>query len=246
MHNELIAIGLSDKEARVYLAALELGPSTVQEIARKAAVNRPTAYVQIESLTKRGLMSSVLKGKKHFFHAENPDQLTRLFDKSKKELKEKENDLMKALPQLKELFESAEEKPKVRFFEGKEGLITMQEDFLKTKEKTIYSFFSMDDVNNVFSKEEIMAYRGRREKKGIYAKGIYTRSEGPLASTFTLMDLKYVPVNNFPMKSDVTLYGSKLAIASLKGKLIGVIIENEEIAETFKSIFFLAWKAADT
>jgi len=37
---ELRTVGLSDKEARVYLALLEIGPGSVLEIAAKAAVNR--------------------------------------------------------------------------------------------------------------------------------------------------------------------------------------------------------------
>ena len=42
LDKELQKIGLSEKEAKVYLAALELGQASVQNIARKAEVNRAT------------------------------------------------------------------------------------------------------------------------------------------------------------------------------------------------------------
>jgi|SRR3989344_829968 len=61
---ELQALGLSEKEAKVYLAALVLGPDTVQNIAKKAGINRPTAYLQIESLKEKGIISEVEKDKK--------------------------------------------------------------------------------------------------------------------------------------------------------------------------------------
>ena len=64
LKKELEHLGLSDKEARVYLAALEMGPSPVQDISHKAHVNRATTYVMIESLAARGLMSTFQKGKK--------------------------------------------------------------------------------------------------------------------------------------------------------------------------------------
>ncbi|MEY4744239.1 MAG: hypothetical protein RL272_184, partial [Candidatus Parcubacteria bacterium] len=64
---ELQKIGLSENEAKVYLAGLELGPSTAQMMAAKATVSRPTTYIMIESLIKRGLMSSFQKGKKRYF-----------------------------------------------------------------------------------------------------------------------------------------------------------------------------------
>ena len=64
MLTQLKHIGLSENEAKVYLAMLELGPSPVLEIAAKAGINRPTAYAQIESLKKMGLVSMQTKGKK--------------------------------------------------------------------------------------------------------------------------------------------------------------------------------------
>jgi len=84
LEKDLQQIGLSEKEAKVYLASLELGPSTAQTIAAKATVNRPTTYVMIESLIKRGLMSSFQKGKKRFFVAGKPTQLLYLLDAKKK------------------------------------------------------------------------------------------------------------------------------------------------------------------
>lgn len=89
MHKELEIIGLSEKEAKVYVAMLELGPAPILEITLKAGINRPTVYVQIESLKKRGLVSTQLKGKKHLFIAEDPHQLSTLLEKEKKLLEEK-------------------------------------------------------------------------------------------------------------------------------------------------------------
>ncbi|MDZ4385041.1 MAG: helix-turn-helix domain-containing protein, partial [Candidatus Moranbacteria bacterium] len=75
LEKDLQEIGLNEKEARVYLSALELGQSTVQDIAKKALVNRATTYFVIESLMKSGLMSSFQKGKKQYFVAADPDRL---------------------------------------------------------------------------------------------------------------------------------------------------------------------------
>ena len=74
MLNELKKFGLSEKEARVYLAALELGQASVQDIAKKSAVNRATTYLMIESLEKRGLMYKLIKNKKKLFAADTPER----------------------------------------------------------------------------------------------------------------------------------------------------------------------------
>ena len=60
---ELVEIGLNEKEAKVYLASLELGQSAVQGISSRSGVNRATTYFIIEGLTAKGLISSFHQGK---------------------------------------------------------------------------------------------------------------------------------------------------------------------------------------
>ena len=109
---ELQALGLSEKEAKVFLASLELGPDTVQNIAKKSGINRPTAYVQIESLKKKGLMSEVEKGKKVLNTAESPERLSSLLNALEKELDFKKIEIKRILPALQELSLGAGERPK--------------------------------------------------------------------------------------------------------------------------------------
>ncbi|MEK9131020.1 MAG: helix-turn-helix domain-containing protein, partial [Patescibacteria group bacterium] len=122
LSRELMHLGLSEKEAAVYLAALQLGPVPVQDIAKLSKVNRATTYVMIESLKKRGLIGSTQKDKKHIFIAEAPDRLMSLIRLQKKELEEQETEMTKLLPKLNAVFNRSGEKPDVRYFEGLEGL----------------------------------------------------------------------------------------------------------------------------
>ena len=73
-HN-LQNLGLTEKEARIYLAALELGPSTVQEIAKKTGLIRTTVYNQIKILSEKGLLSELQEGKKRLIISQDPDRL---------------------------------------------------------------------------------------------------------------------------------------------------------------------------
>ena len=92
MLDSLKKIGLSENEAKVYLATLELGSSTAQQIAQKAELKRPTTYVQLETLMKRGLVTSFEKGPstspgqgKTMLRAEDPEHLKPIFEKENKE-----------------------------------------------------------------------------------------------------------------------------------------------------------------
>lgn len=247
MHEQLQKLGLSEKEASVYLASLELGAGTAQELAQKTGLRRPTVYFTIEQLKKRGLMSSFEKGKKTFFASESPENLAVFLGTQEKKIEEARSVLHTLLPELALMFDVTGERPRVRFFEGKEGLKAMQEDFLRTKEKNLVSMYSFSDYHNIFTPEERRAYREKRAKKNIFARGIYTRIEGPLKTGELppASELRWVPGGKFPFTSDITIYEHKVAAASLKGRNVGVIIESQEIANTLRAVFELAWNAAE-
>jgi len=243
---QLQQLGLSEKEAKVYLAGLELGSSTVQEIARKAGINRPTTYFQIENLMKMGLMSSMVRGKKKYFAVESPDKVLRLLEKQKEEIKEKEENFKKIFPELQGLFATTEEKPKVRFFEGKEGIKTIREDILKTNFKTLEEFVPLDDCYRFFPPRP-RDYRWKMAKKleRIPEKLLYTTQEGAiLPAREKLIERRFIPLDKFPSHTEITIYGSKITLVSHQKNLIGVIIESKDIADSLRSLFNLAWELA--
>jgi len=165
MLTELKNLGLSEKEAKVYLAALELGSSSVQKIGRKAGVNRATTYVMIESLIKRGLVSSFEQGKKRFFAATHPSQLVRLIRQKELDIQELKENLEKdLLPQLLSIHNIAGDKPKVRFFEGKAGLQAMADELKRTKEKLTTKF---SDTTQIIICGSKLAFVSLKQEKPI-------------------------------------------------------------------------------
>lgn len=247
LERELQKLGLSEKEAKVYLASLEIGPSTVQVIARKAGVNRSTTYVMIELLIKKGLMSSFERGKKRFFTAESPDRFMSLLFKEEAEIKEKTKSLEEILPELRAIFALAEEKPKVKFFEGHEGLKAIQEDILKTKFDSFEEFIALDECYRILPVEKDSLRQKVIEKvRNLSHRLIYTSAKGKfLPSKENGFERRYIPIEKFPFTTEIDIYGNKVALISCKGKITGVIIENKEISESLRTIFNLAWEAAE-
>lgn len=243
LEKELQEIGLNEKESKVYLASLELGQSTVQDIANKAGVNRATAYFIIDALMKMGLMSSFHKGKKQFFIAADPDRLVEILEQEKNTIEKRKGNLQKLLPQLQSLTKQTG-RPVVRYYEGKEGIAAMVDEFLKTKKTTINMAYSVDAINRVFSDQEREKWRSRRLERGIITKTIYTYKEGVLPD-IPNTNRRKVPFEKFPTSSDIAVYDDKVRIASLGNRLSGIIIEDKEIAESLKAVLDLAWEAAE-
>jgi HTH-type transcriptional regulator, sugar sensing transcriptional regulator len=241
---ELQNLGLSEKEAKVYTTALELGPDTVQNIAKQSGINRATTYVQIGSLKDKGLMSEFEKGKKTYFVAESPDRLKNLLSSIEKELAVKKTEAASIIPGLLSLFEGMGERPKVRFFEGLEGSRAMHQDLLTTKNKVTQGFLCLDDLFSFFPEYQ-HEFTDYRIKKKISSHVIYTQKGGPREDAVDKNQLriaKYLPPDKFPINGSITLYDDKVAITTYKGKPIGVIIEDKTIADTVKAIFYWMWE----
>ena len=127
---ELKKLGLKDKEAAVYVACLQLGPSPVQQIARKAKVVRATTYVVLEALQHQGLVTHFKDEKKTLYSAEPPRQLMRLLEKDREVIDEKQQELEQILPELQILMKAAGGKPSVRFYSGREGIHAMRQEII--------------------------------------------------------------------------------------------------------------------
>lgn len=242
--SEIQKIGLTEKEAKVYLAALELSESSVQAIAKKAGVNRTTTYVILDSLIKKGLCSTYHKNKKVYFMAESPETLGSLYAIQQKEIEEKQKNLEAILPELKAIYNRQEDRPVVRFFEGKEGLRAMITEMISCKDKVVRMIYSVDNYRKVFSDEERSQAKKMRVDKGVKTKVLYTFRSGELSSAPDGERIK-ISEGEFPVGADIALFDGKVRIASLGGKrLSGVIIQDYEIYRTLASLFDLAWDAA--
>jgi len=245
-YQELKKLGLSDKEAKLYLTSLQRGPETAPTLAKLADIVRPTTYVIIDGLVKKGLMSTTEKGKKTLFTAETPEHLLSLIRLQKKEIEEKEREIFKIIPQLEELANLKGEKPRVRIFEGKEGLKSITEQILKSKSKMIYSFIPFDMVYSLFTeKDHAERVTSRKVAKKIRSKVIYTSAKGKFLKPYDkslLRESKYVSEKDFPFKAGIDICDDFVALYTFKGKIMGIIIENDDITNIFKLIFNLCWK----
>lgn len=238
LNSILKSLGLAESEIKIYLAALKYGASTVVQLAKYTKLSRQACYVGIEQMTERGLMSSVQHGKKRLFSAEPPDKLLAYAKRKELEMKERIHDLQEQLPTLK--LQIGGEKPVVRLYEGKEGVQAFLADVQKDRPKEVYEIADADTLNALIPIEELAPVRNllariRSKVHGLYAKtGEFSTPEP---------EARHVLPNSMKdFKSNITLYGNKIALVSLEGKIYTVIIEDEHIAEGLRTLFKLGLK----
>jgi HTH-type transcriptional regulator, sugar sensing transcriptional regulator len=237
----LKSLGFTDSEAKIYLLSLETGPSSVQDLAKKAKVSRVTTYAVIETLTERGLMSQVQKGKKMFYTAESPERLVSFVHTRVKQMESTLREVESLIGDLKLLQRG--EKPVVKMFEGKEGLKAIHDDILQTNPDVILEMTNNDALYALFSGEDFASYRKELDKRNIRHEGIVLSSQ-PLKAV-PRVKASQISEKEFSFFGNITIYAHKVALTSLQGKNISVLVESEIIAQSMKEMFRLAMRGAE-
>lgn len=137
MQLELRKLGLTEKEAKVYLAGLELPPSSVKFLAEKIKMTRPTVYEIIKRLEEKRLFSELKEGKKRLFTAQSPESVLGILRTKKKELEEREREFIRIIATL----EARYPKGGIKIFRGRDGLRALEEiiSFSSTPEIFIFN-----------------------------------------------------------------------------------------------------------
>lgn len=233
----LKSLGFTESEAGIYLTSLEMGPSSVQDIAKRAHVSRVTTYAVIESLSERGLMSSVEKGKKHFFVAESPERLVSFVGTRVREMEATLKEVESSLQDLKLLQRG--EKPIVKMFEGHEALKAIQDDILRTRPKQVDEFGNLDEIRALYPLESMQSFVNELNRMKPEIRTIYhvEKYSGKIENKKE----KEIHIKDASFGGDLIIYGNKVAISSCKGKLLSVLIESQELAQLMRALFSRAW-----
>lgn len=237
-------IGFSEKEVLVYLALLEIGKGTVTQISRKAGINRPTGYHILASLEAKELVKVSGKEPKQEYVAESPDQIEKILLKKIESDQTYIKEARKIIPELKSMH-NVIDRPKVLFYEGREGMEKVYEDTL-TSTEPIRAYANVENMHMGLP-GYFPEYYKRRAGKGIAIRAIIpdskTGRERRDLDSKEMRETALVPIGVFNFTPEINIYDDKVMIASWREKL-GVIIKSSEIADAMKKIYELAWAEA--
>ncbi|MDD3861470.1 MAG: hypothetical protein PHP74_01090, partial [Candidatus Gracilibacteria bacterium] len=193
-------------------------------------------YDILEKLKTRGLVSYFTKKKISYFTALSPEVVVDQFEK-------KTNDLRSALPEFKRLSGETNH-PRIRYFEGIEGIKAIYSDSLSSKTE-ILNFSNSSEIRKIWPTYDD-DYVEKRAKKKIFLRGICLKDhEGEIVKS---EDKKYfremclVDPTKFDFTNEINIYDDKVSIISFKTELIGMIIESIEIANSQRAIFNMCWQ----
>ena len=229
---ELIEVGLTKNEAKIYLSLIDLGPSLAGVISRKTGIHRRSVYDAIERLIEKGLIGYITNNNRKYFQAVNPRKLLDL-------IKEKEELINKILPDLEKKYNFIKEKQETLFFRGKQGIKSIFEDQIN-EAKEILIFGASKGVSEVL-KYYLPIYNKRRINKKIKIKIIYDIKSKSKHSKIPLSEIRYLPYKSY---ATTNIYANKVAIILWQENPLAILINDKKIAQSYREYFNLMWKTA--
>ncbi len=240
---QLASLGLSGRQANVYLALLQLGSASAIELAKATRYKHPTVYDVLDVLKERRLVSESFSGGRKLFTAEDPEIL-----RSEEERRQRTLDAL--LPGLKQLYGDRARRPRIRFYQGEEGILAIHRLLLEVESKEYFYFGSVREMFQTSGSSLLESYYQERIRRGIRSYAIRVR-EGESSVPYmqsgehNLRQVRYLPR---PISEDIAglyLFDGTVAVMSALKENYSMTIESRELFVLLKTVWQCIWEAAE-
>lgn len=244
--NQLMELGLTENEAKVYIALLELDQTTTGSIIKKSGLYRVIVYDILDKLLEKGLVTYAIKKNIKHFQAENPDKILSL-------LEEKQNIAKQLIPQLEKLkpiINNNNQQDGAFIYEGWNGIKAAQENYFKSMNKTKKQHkgeYLMIGASRQLHKH-LDAYfnyfHERRAKLKIPAKLLFNENNkqfAKLKSKYNPVQLRFMP-KKIITPSWISTYEDMVLIGVSEDQPMAFFIRNRAVAESYKQYFYWMWQ----
>lgn len=236
--NALISLGLTDKEAKIYLALYKVGQATAYEIAKEAGMKRPTVYVLIEELRKKGLALIVPHQKNQVYIAKDPHEF---ISESQTEFNRNAHELLASLPTVSR----PKGKTGVIVFKGQGSLVqALSHGLHRIKDKYVYAFYAAVG-KNVKVRDEYFEHMEQIYDLGLKVKCIMPSNT--YDAEFRADDIRHgfetkkIDHKLFSPGVSVEVGGDVVKMIMHKQKQV-IVMEDKSLADFYKQVFQLLWK----
>ena len=237
INTEILQVtGLKEREAEAYLALLELGKGTANQIAQKTGMQRPNCYAVLDSLVRSGF-ASLLPSEKRIYVPVDPQKLA-------DQLQQKQSVFNTMLPHLRGLYQSSSSKPRLQFYEGTSSLISLYDEVLLEDEYAC--LFTPQLIDSQFA-DYMESFCRRVKEKNITARDLIVAKEIPSYYTKYFAGLNQevrLLQDAAPLDADVIVTKTRLLIVNYIGSIYALVIEDPAVIRSFQLLFENSWTQA--
>lgn len=228
---KLRELGLSEKEAVLYLSLLTLDEASVQDISRIAKIERSTTYLLLNALESKGFVRSIKNDPVHYVACE-PEELTRAAAKAVKAAEDTYASVQQAAGELDIVVSKSTHAPHASYFDTLAGLSTLRGEIRKTSTKHAVSAF----LHSANSLTDITNTKGIEHHVILSVEMLDAIPDLP-------RDIRLITKERYPIESDAFIFRNLIILIS-DSEEFGVRIESDDFPTVIGEAFNLAWEEA--
>jgi len=222
-----------------------MGKATINQISKEILLPRSTCYLLMQNLEDAGLIYETPYGRKRTLIAQQPEEILKKLQEKSREDASLIFFLEKSLAELKASIKKSSS-PRVRYYEGKEGIKSIYRETFQAKE-ILVTCFSPSAILSLG--DFIDKYMKRLLTKGVQSREIVSDSkadkEYKKRYSTDINKILCVP-QKYITNTDYFIWNNSTAFISYAKQIpTGIVIDDEEIAKFEKIRFDILWKWAE-
>ncbi len=241
-------LGFKEEEVKTYLALLDTGASSGGNLAKKLGMPRPTVYGYLEKLITGGLVSRSMRNGVKIFVPEPGEKIRTLYKRKIEELHSKEKTLDTLLSHLDKRSGMSLMRPRILFYEGREGLETALQDPLSYKDSNMLSFWSVKAAIEATSEDFFWYINKQRIKNNLHLKAIWPPEQTVEVKRYPFMgtgpefkrEVRIAP-KGLESSMGYWIYANKVLFASSRLESFCFIIESAELVQMMSNQHKAIW-----
>ncbi|MEE9323835.1 MAG: helix-turn-helix domain-containing protein [Candidatus Aenigmarchaeota archaeon] len=241
---DLLKIGLTEGEAKIYVALLELGPSSVGPVRKRTKISHSNIYEILERLIKKGIVTIIIKNNVRTFRAVSPSNLAKYLDMKEEELVRQRRILEQAMPRI-EALQSTHPKQEAMMFVGKKGLRTAYKELFKDWEPGDENLWIyVHDKKYSKTADRFYLSYWFEIAKNVRSRGIANPPyrDSPFIKKWKKKhEIRFV---DFPIFSHGEVFKDRFLLISWEDPIIAVLVHAKHVSDHFRKYFESLWKIA--
>ncbi len=249
MNNNIEALkstGLSEREALTYLDLQQYGESQTGKICERTKIPSSQIYTILNSLSEKGLVNFKIVNNIKVFRASEPDSLANLFEEKEKQIEEEKKHLLDFISKLKVKPTELSRLGDFKYYSGIRGIKSLYTEIINSW-KNGDEYYIVSAPLESFSKLEgffLDVVHKKRVKDKVKLKIIINKNSkkrGPVRAKMPLTEVRYLDIST---RTEYGVLNDCFFLITYGKQLYGLLIKDENFAQTYKIFFNLLWGIA--
>jgi sugar-specific transcriptional regulator TrmB len=238
-------LNITGTPARVYMKLIELGSSSARRLAEVLSLPRPSVYDALKLLSKQDLVVEHIEDNKKMFNVNDPNILSQNLTKKAEELSKANQELQKILPTLSKQTETVE--PKIKFYNGKEGIHKMINEVLWNRNKVIHGVLHIKELIDLVGEDWFKKWHDKREEREIAVKIVWPQDKTVeydwlYSGKTRFRDIRVLSSKDTTWNMGYWVFDDKVILLSSRKELFGFTVQSKDFAGLMKAQFNVLWK----